>query len=378
MDKPAAAAPAAPKLTQEQVDKKTSGLMAEYLGPGGDLEEAVECVKELEGFYSGAFNKMYMEVLEKKQSDRDKLGQLVESCMQKSVVKPEDVGEALCELLPEVDELEMDIPKMLDYAATFCAQYLANGGVLKGLVKGLESLKECNKALKLLLKTMSMLKDAKSEEFARECLSNSGVDLKSMLASFIPAEEADTEVAEGIERAGVAWLQPLLGCQQYLTKEYTKGTVPAEIVGWIKEHVAKELREGPKFARIMMRALLNHSAAVENTQVLQTYAPVMQAFFQTDQDFNTPVGKAMLKQQTQCLFEVQLYCYEREFRDKVLLNLFRTLYNFDVIEEEAFMAWSEDQEDSTPDKGKAIMEAGPFLRWLEEQQDEESDEEDED
>merc|ERR1711998_511183 len=361
--------------TQEQVDKKTAGLLQEYLGPGGDLEEAIECVKELDGFYPGAFNKFYMEVLEKKQSDRDKLGKLVEACMQNGVVKPADIAKALSELLPQVDELEMDIPKMVDYAATFCAQFLACGGDLIDLNAGFESLKECNKALKLILKTLYFLKDAKSEEFARECFSSSGIDLKSLLASYIPAEEADDEVASCIERASVEWLHPLLGCQQYLSKEYANSAAPDEIIGWIEKHVAKELREGPKFARIMMRALLNHSAAVANTKVIEKYAPVMQKFFVTDQDFASDVGKAMLKQQTQCLFEVQLYCHEREFKDKMLANLFSTLYNTEIIEEESFMAWSEDCDDSTPAKAKAVMEANQFLQWLEEQQEEESDEE---
>jgi hypothetical protein len=316
-----------------------------------------------------------MDVLEKKQTDRDKLGELITACVSQKVVKVEEVGEALGEILPEVDELQMDIPMIGKYVAKFCALYLNAGGDFPALLPGFKALAESNKALKLVLQMLGFYKELQSAEVARECLS--GLELKEFVASYIPPEEVDEEVANAIKSGDAEWLVPLLGCQEYLKSAYAEGTSSQEMIGWIQQHVAEDLRKGAKFAHIMMRAILDHAEATKNTSELKTYSPVMQSFFHTDQPVDTPIGKAMLAQQLQCLFEVQLYCYEREFRDRLLENLFSALYQQDIIEEDAFLAWSEDQEDTTPGKQKAVMSSSKFITWLEEEAEEES-EEDED
>eukprot|EP00656_Telonema_subtile_P019619 TRINITY_DN2084_c0_g1_i3.p1 TRINITY_DN2084_c0_g1~~TRINITY_DN2084_c0_g1_i3.p1 ORF type:complete len:1274 (-),score=475.67 TRINITY_DN2084_c0_g1_i3:56-3877(-) len=374
---PAPANRDAPKLSPEQAIKKGEGLMAEYLGPGGDVDEALECVKELApaNAYTAVLNNMYMSVLEKKPADRTKLLALVAVCVEKKAIKLEDVAGALLEILPEVDELQMDIPQVGNHVASFAAQYLALGGELQALNGGFEALKESNKALKVFLKTLTQLKESTSEQVARDSFTNSGIVLKSMVASYIPVEEHESEVADGVKGAGADWLMPLLGCQEYVTSAFSKDTDGEEMIGWIQQHVAEDLRKGPKFAHIMMRAILNHSNPGKATCSMAKYTKVMQAFFSTDQPVTTPIGKEMLRSQMECLFEVQLYCHEREFKDKLIVNLFSALYQDDIIEEDAFMAWSEDQDDTTPDKGKAIMSAGQFLQWLEEQDEDDEEEE---
>ena len=73
---------AAVKLSPEQVTKKTAGLFAEYLGPGGDIVEAIECMKELipGNFFGAVVTKLHnvMDTLEKKNTDREKIGALVQ------------------------------------------------------------------------------------------------------------------------------------------------------------------------------------------------------------------------------------------------------------------------------------------------------------
>merc|ERR1711865_101323 len=240
---PAPPEAAAVKLSPEEVKKKTEGLFAEYLGPGGDIVEAIECMKELipGNCFGTVVTKLYMDTLEKK------------------VIKGEDVVEALNAVLGEVEELQMDIPKVGVIAATFCGQFLAVEGELASLSSGFETLKDSNKAVKTLLLTLNVIKEIKTEDFARECFNSSAIDFKTLVADYIPAEEADADVADNIKSAKADWLMPLLGAEEYLRTSYGNGTASAEMVGWVQEHVAAGLIQDAKFAHIMMRALLNHT-----------------------------------------------------------------------------------------------------------------------
>jgi len=94
---PAPPEAAAVKLSPEEVKKKTEGLFAEYLGPGGDIVEAIECMKELipGNCFGTVVTKLYMDTLEKKDTDQAKIGALVLACLEKKVIKGEDVVEAL-------------------------------------------------------------------------------------------------------------------------------------------------------------------------------------------------------------------------------------------------------------------------------------------
>merc|ERR1712166_529588 len=187
--------------------------------------------------------------------DQAKIGALVLACLEKKVIKGEDVVEALNAVLGEVEELQMDIPKVGVIAATFCGQFLAVEGELASLSSGFETLKDSNKAVKTLLLTLNVIKEIKTEDFARECFSSSAIDFKTLVADYIPAEEADAEVADNINSAKADWLMPLLGAEEYLRTSYGNGTASAEMVGWVQEHVAAGLIQDAKFAHIMMRAL---------------------------------------------------------------------------------------------------------------------------
>ena len=55
--------------------------------------------------------------------------------------------------------------------------------------------------------------------------------------------------------------------------------------------------------------------------------------------------------------------HEREFRNNTN-QLFSDIYNSEIIEEEAFITWSEDLESVTKVKSRAILAARKFLGWL--------------
>ena len=92
--------------------------------------------------------------------------------------------------------------------------------------------------------------------------------------------------------------------------------------------------------------------------------------------------------QMQCLFEVQnvfvkrgktkvwrLVCRLSSFvnlRSSVFgfqglcTAIFRTLYDNDLVEEDAFFKWKDDLKDTSEGKQEAIMDTFQWLKWLEE------------
>jgi hypothetical protein len=87
--------------------------------------------------------------------------------------------------------------------------------------------------------------------------------------------------------------------------------------------------------------------------------------------------KSSEKEQVEALFYVQQFLHENNFEPKGLIEkIFITLYNADIIEEGAFVAWKDDYEREVPGRTKAIIQITAWMAWLE-TPDPESEEEEE-
>ena len=52
----------------------------------------------------------------------------------------------------------------------------------------------------------------------------------------------------------------------------------------------------------------------------------------------------------------QVFCHEKGFPKGLLLRNFVNFYDFDIIEERAFIQWKESVNDAYPGKGKALFQ----------------------
>ena len=52
----------------------------------------------------------------------------------------------------------------------------------------------------------------------------------------------------------------------------------------------------------------------------------------------------------------QVFCHEKGFPKGLLLRNFVNFYEFDILEERAFLQWKEDGNDAYPGKGKALFQ----------------------
>ena len=86
--------------------------------------------------------------------------------------------------------------------------------------------------------------------------------------------------------------------------------------------------------------------------------------------------------QMQVLWGIQQYCdtlgYPKLNGESVVQSMFRAMYKYDIVLDDAFAAWKEDESD-VHEKGKmtAIIQTVEWFTWLEQEEDEEEEEEEE-
>ena len=60
--------------------------------------------------------------------------------------------------------------------------------------------------------------------------------------------------------------------------------------------------------------------------------------------------------QLTAVYALQVFCHEKGFPKGLLLRAFVNFYEFDILEERAFLQWKEDVNDAYPGKGKALFQ----------------------
>lgn len=88
-----------------------------------------------------------------------------------------------------------------------------------------------------------------------------------------------------------------------------------------------------------------------------------------------PKGNATPFSSFEFFSQTHVYIFFVYFFKGMLLRWFTTLYELEIVEEEAFMRWKEDITDVYPGKGKALFQVNSWLTWLQEAESEEEDDE---
>lgn len=185
----------------------------------------------------------------------------------------------------------------------------------------------------------------------------------------------------------MSFLQPLLAVQRELTKQFKADPTPTTFHHWISENIESQYWTQSEFILLLFNIVMKHMVdtitfannADPNVQpdkaineaekeLLAKYRPVLQPFVR-----NSP------QLQLAAVYALQTFCFEQSFPKGLLLRSFVNFYELDIMEEQAYLKWKEDVNDSFPGKGKALFQVNNWLTWLEEaESEEEEDDEDED
>ena len=155
--------------------------------------------------------------------------------------------------------------------------------------------------------------------------------------------------------------------------------------GWAQEAMGEQ-REDPLLVRTFAVEVFAAMSALAPVDV--TEAPLAPPEAQVAQEAAVfaslqplllwAAGEDVVKLQSAVVHGLQLHCHTLSFPRGLMLRMSIRLYDSDVVEEEAFMAWREDlPTDECPGKQKALIEINRYLTWMEEAAEESSDGSDE-
>lgn len=209
----------------------------------------------------------------------------------------------------------------------------------------------------------------------------------NLLHTLPEADRTKERLAEILEDRNLTFLFPLLRIQADLWKQLKADGDPNNLYKWIKENLDPGHFSDPGFisalATVVVKYITQETTFPENTdpasipdkvvvekekQMLKKFSQLLQTFLHNQ-----------VYLQIVAVYAIQVYWYSLNFPKGMLLRWFVCLYEFEIIEDEAFLKWREDVNDAYPGKGKALFQVNNWLQWLAEpDSDEEEDEEEED
>lgn len=231
----------------------------------------------------------------------------------------------------------------------------------------------------LFLEVLSCIMAAKGRDYLQDAFTKSKVNLVSM----VPAGDASKEqLSLTLEKKKLSFLMPLLRIQAELKAALEKDPSPVAFFKLIKDTVDACHHTEPAFVAalvtVVVSSITHHTTLAPDTdtavnpdkgtaekekELLCKYKPVLQAFLHDHIDL-----------QIVAIYALQVLTYTCAFPKGMLLRWFVYLYDLEIVEEEAFLAWKENVDDDYPGKGKALFQVNQWLTWLQTTEEDEDEE----
>lgn len=363
--------------TKEEVMKKMDEFLEEFM-KSQNVDAAVKSFKEAKvpkKFLMDVIIKMMIVTIEKTESDRELLSQLLSELKKEGLLTGTQVIDALKNVFQQMSDLEAEVPRVKSYVAGIVARGIASD--LVTLTQVAEPL-ETGAHYPLFLLCLQQLHKAQGRNWLHTVFNQSKINLLSMLPEIDRTKE---RLADILEDRGLSFLFPLLRIQSDLWKQLQTDPSPNSLYRWIKESIDSSQHTVPGFVSALVSCMIKYitqettladgldrsntpdkAALDKEREMLEKFKPVFRAFLNEQPEL-----------QLIALYALQVHCYNCGFPKGMLLRWFMMFYDSEIIEEEAFLKWKEDVNDDYPGKGKALFQVNQWLTWLEEAEEEGSD-----
>ncbi|KAM9790515.1 eukaryotic translation initiation factor 4 gamma 1a isoform 6-T6 [Syngnathus typhle] len=366
-----APAPSLPKpaLTEEEVEKKSTAIIEEYLNIN-DLKEALQCVSELN---SSALLYVFVRqgveaTLERSSSAREHMGTLLHKLTSSGTMPVAQYFKGLLEILEIAEDMAIDIPHIWLYLAEIITPMLLEGGIPMGQLfrEIAKPLLPLGKADVLLVQILHSLCKGMTRGKVGTLWKEAGLNWSDFLAK---DEDVDKFVAEqkvefttGKEQESKESTQKLLSgdkLRQELDRLLRDKASDQRIKDWVEANLDKQQSSSNHFARALMTAVCQLAIIGDPYKVdvplIHNRAALLQGFLSDEQ------------KELQALYALQALMVQMEQPANLLRMFFDTLYDADVIKEDAFYKW-ESSKDAAEQNGKgvALKSATAFFSWLRE------------
>ncbi|KAJ3594964.1 hypothetical protein NHX12_004269 [Muraenolepis orangiensis] len=356
-----------PALTEEKLEKKSNAIIEEFIHLN-DLKEALQCVSELNSAsLLFVFVRSGVEsTLERSPLARGHLGHLLHQLVKAGTLPPQQYYKGLQETLESAEDMAIDIPHIWVYLAELIAPMLHEGGIpMAQLFSEISKpLVPSGKAGGLLSKILMLLCKEMTHKKVGVMWIEAGLNWSSFLAKdedvnkFVTEQKVeftlDAEESKGDEKKPLAGEE--MGAQ--LDRLLQDKADNQRIIDWVEANLNEQQSTGNQFVRALMTSVCQYAIICDNpykvdVMQIRERAILLQRYLSDE------------PKELHALYALQALMVHMEQPANLLRMFFDTLYDEDVIKEDAFYKW-ESSKDSAEQTGKgvALKSVTTFFTWL--------------
>nr|XP_020441839.1 eukaryotic translation initiation factor 4 gamma 1 [Monopterus albus] len=364
--------PTKPALTEEELDKKSTAIIEEYLHIN-DMKEALQCVQEMNSTQLlFVFVRNGLEsTLERSTIAREHMGLLLHQLVKTGILLTQQYYKGLQEILEVAEDMAIDIPHMWLYLAELITPMLHEGGVSMG-----ELFREISKPLiplgkagVLLVHILTLLCKEMSHKKAGTMWRDAGLQWKDFLPEdvdvnkFVTEKNVEFTLGDESEKSKTKELSSSELSKQ-LDRLIQDKADNQRIFDWIEANLDEQQTSSNMFVRVLMTSICQSAIICENPykvdgEQIKQRAKLLQKYLKDEQ------------KELQALYALQALMVQMEQPANLLRMFFDTLYDEDVIKEEAFYKWESSKDPAEQQgKGVALKSVTAFFTWLREAEDE--------
>uniref|UniRef100_A0A8C8IUJ2 Eukaryotic translation initiation factor 4 gamma, 1a n=1 Tax=Oncorhynchus tshawytscha TaxID=74940 RepID=A0A8C8IUJ2_ONCTS len=367
------AAPAKPAMTEEELDKKSSAIIEEYLHLN-DMKEALQCVGELNSApLLFVFVRNGLEdTLERSAIARERMGLLLHQLLKAGTLPTTQYYKGLQEILEVAEDMAIDIPHIWQYLAELITPMLHDGGIPMGqLFREISKpLVPLGKAGLLLVQILNLLCKGMTHKKVGGLWTEAGLNWRDFLPEdedvnkFVTEQKMEFTLGEESDETNQK--KPMSGeeLSKHLDRLIQDRANNQRIRDWVEANLDEQQAAANQFVRALMTSICQSAVICENpykvdVEQITQRAKLLQRYLSDEH------------RELQALYALQALMVHMEQPANLLRMFFDALYDEDVIKEEAFYRWesSKDPAEQTG-KGVALKSVTAFFTWLREAEEE--------
>ncbi|XP_070974166.1 eukaryotic translation initiation factor 4 gamma 1-like isoform X7 [Oncorhynchus clarkii lewisi] len=360
-------APTKPAMTEEELEKKSSAIIEEYLHLN-DMKEALQCVVELNSApLLFVFVRNGLEnTLERSAIARERMGLLLHQLIKAGTLPTTEYYKGLQEILEVAEDMAIDIPHIWQYLSELINPMLHEGGIPMGqLFREISKpLIPLRKAGVLLVHILNLLCKEMTHKKVGGMWMEAGLNWRDFLPEdedvnkFVTEQKIEFTLGEKSDGTNQKTTMSGEELSKQLDRLIQDKANNQRIRDWVQANLDEQQTSANQFVRSLMTSICQSAVICENpykvdVEQITQRAKLLQRYLSDE------------KKELQALYALQALMVHMEQPANLLRMFFDTLYDEDVIKEEAFYRWesSKDPAEQTG-KGVALKSVTAFFTWL--------------
>lgn len=362
--------------SKKDIDKKIAEVFADYQS-SGSMDRAMQELQSL--ITSTKLAKMVAKQLAQFSStippgeSWQQMASLYKECGTRQVIKADTLAQAVLQLLDDPKVMDIDDNKMClaFFVAYFISQELLRLGDFVSQFQD-------GRHYPIVLLSVMELDKRMGRDWLQSEVKKCGADMKT---TFPKDQQSDSQVMQISKEKGLAFLFPHLCLQDQLLATMEEKGEDVDIIQWVQDNVGAEI-EKRRLVHILVTCVVTMATRVtladSNHLVNKPEKEVTDAEKESIASVKSALKHHMdgdTQMQLEAIYALQVFCNDMSFPKEMLLRLFIIFYTEEIVEEDVFMRWREDLNETYPGKGKALFQVNSWLQWMEQAEEQEEEEE---